>query len=158
MGLRISQLLEPSRVVLDLRAAKRSTAIHEVSRQLEGLPQVTNFPAFYAELLARERLDSTCIGYEVAVPHARTEHITELIMAAGRLREPVAFERDKQAVRLVFVLATPKSRAGDYLQALGGLCRLLKSDEVRLGLLSAETGEAFIQVLAEAEIRPAVVR
>ncbi len=151
MGLRISQLLDPSRVVLDIQSAKRTTAINEVARRLEGLPQLTNFPAFYAELLARERLDTTHIGFGVALPHARTDHATEMLMAAGRSREGVHFENCNQMVRLVFVLATPKSRAGDYLQAVGGLCRLLKDPAVRERLMTAASGEAFIDALVEAE-------
>ena len=151
MGMRISQLLDPSRVVLDIRASKRTAAINEVARRLEGLPQITNFAAFYTELLARERLDTTCIGFEVALPHARTDHATDLLMAADQRREGVLFENCNQTVRLVFVLATPKDRTQDYLQAVGGLCRLLKDPAVRQRLLSAESGEDFVNALIEAE-------
>ncbi len=151
MGPRISHLLDPSRVVLDLEGTRRTTAIHEVALALEGAPGMVDFPAFYAELLARERLDSTCIGHEVALPHARTEHATEILLAAGRRREGVTFENGNQTVRLIFVLATPKARAADYLLVVGALCRLLKDPAVREGLLAAATPEAFVAVFAAAE-------
>jgi mannitol/fructose-specific phosphotransferase system IIA component (Ntr-type) len=147
----ISQLLDPSRVVLDIQSAKRTTAINEVARRLDGMPELTNFPAFYAELLARERLDTTCIGFEVALPHARTDHATAVLMAAGRRKDGIHFENCNQTVRLVFVLATPKQRAGDYLQVVGALCRLLKDGSVRARLMRADTPEAFVQVFLEAE-------
>jgi mannitol/fructose-specific phosphotransferase system IIA component (Ntr-type) len=138
MGLRISQLLDPSRIVLDVQATKRTHAINEVARRLEGMPQLTNFSAFYTELLARERLDTTCIGNEIALPHARTDHTSEIVMAVGRSAGGVLFENSNQTVRLMFVLATPKNRAQDYLLVVGALCRLL-------------TPEAFIEVIAQAE-------
>lgn len=153
MSVRISQLLAPSRIVVDLQATKRTQAINEVARRLESLPQITNFGAFYAELLARERLDTTCIGHEVALPHARTDHATEIVMAAGRSARGVLFENGNQMVRLVFVLATPKSRAFEYLQVVGALCRLLKDPPTRVALLEAATPEEFLAAIAEAESR-----
>ena len=153
MGLRISQLLDPSRIVLDVQATKRTNAINEVARRLEGIPQLTNFGAFYTELLARERLDTTCIGNEIALPHARTDHTSEIVMAVGRSTPGVLFENSNQTVRLMFVLATPKSRAQDYLLVVGALCRLLKDAALRAALLEATTPEAFIDVIAQAEDR-----
>lgn len=153
MGLRISQLLDPSRVVLEIKSTRRTHAINEVARRLEGLPEITNFTGFYNELLARERLDTTCIGNEVALPHARTDHATAIVMAAGRSSPGVLFENSNQTVRLMFVLATPKARAQDYLLAVGALCRLLKEPSVRAALLEAETPEKFIELIAQAEGR-----
>jgi mannitol/fructose-specific phosphotransferase system IIA component (Ntr-type) len=153
MSVRISQLLDPSRVALDLQATKRTQAINEVAKRLEGLPQITNFAGFYTELLARERLDTTCIGNEVALPHARTDHATEIVMAAGRSVGGVNFENCNQTVRLLFVLATPKNRALEYLQVVGALCRLLKDASTRTALMEATTPEAFLAAIVEAETR-----
>jgi mannitol/fructose-specific phosphotransferase system IIA component (Ntr-type) len=153
MSVRISQLLDPNRVVLDIQATRRTQAIHEVARKLEGLPQITNFGSFYTELLARERLDTTCIGNEVALPHARTDHATEIVMAAGRSPAGIHFENCNQTVRLMFVIGTPKNRALDYLQVVGALCRLLKDASTRTALMEATTPEAFLGVILEAESR-----
>jgi mannitol/fructose-specific phosphotransferase system IIA component (Ntr-type) len=153
MPLRISQFLDPARVVIDVQAKRRTHAISEVARRLEGLPQIPNYAGFYAELLARERLDTTCIGNEVALPHARTDHATDIVMSAGRSTEGVLFENSQQTVRLLFVLATPKARAQDYLMVVGALCRLLKDGDTRAALLSASTPEAFVEVIAAAEKR-----
>jgi mannitol/fructose-specific phosphotransferase system IIA component (Ntr-type) len=155
MGLRISQLLDPSRVVLEIKSTRRTYAINEVAKRLEGLPEITNFTGFYNELLARERLDTTCIGNEVAIPHARTDHATAIVMSAGRSTPGILFENSNQTVRLMFVLATPKARAQDYLMAVGALCRLLKDAAVRQALMDAPTPEAFVDVIAQVETRVA---
>lgn len=151
MGLRISQLLDPSRVVLDLPATRRVQAIKEVAQRLEGLPQITSFAGFYSELLVRERLDTTCIGHGVALPHARTDHASGIVMAAGRCQAGVNFEKPDQIVRLIFVLATPKALVREYLEVVGALCRLLKDPAVRTALLEAPSSEAFIDRMAAAE-------
>lgn len=147
----ISRLLDPSRIILSLQNSKRTAALNELSQKLLGNPEITNFDGFYQELLARDRLDTTCLGNGIAVPHARTEHAKSIVMAVGRHSQGILFEQGNDTVRLMFMLATPKSNPGDYLLVVSALCRLLKDTNTRAALLAAETPEAFIAVIAAAE-------
>ncbi|MBW8781838.1 MAG: PTS sugar transporter subunit IIA [Verrucomicrobia bacterium] len=151
MAGRLSLLLDPSRIVLNVHSTKRTVALNEVARRLDGHPDVTNFQGFYNELLARERLDTTCLGNEIALPHARTEHVQKIVMAVGRSEAGVLFENSNQMVRLLFVLGTPKSNPGDYLQVVSALCKIFKDPANREALMQAATPEAFIQAIISAE-------
>jgi len=151
MAVRIAQFLDPSRIALQVRETRRTPAIHEVARLMEGNPDLTNFNAFYHELLARERIDPTCIGNEVALPHARTDHASQIVLAVGRSPLGVAFDNSGQMVRLIFVIATPKSMPMEYLALVGNLCRLLKESSLRESLMTAESPADFIRAFAEAE-------
>jgi len=153
MAVRLSSLLAPERILLNLQSTKRTQALNEVARLLENHPDVANFAGFYQELLARERLDTTCLGNEVALPHARTEHVKKIVIAVGRSPTAVHFENCDQNVRLMFVLGTPKSNPGDYLMLVGSLCRLIKDAANREALLTAPTPEAFIATVKELEDR-----
>lgn len=153
MATRLSKLLDPARITLSVQSTKRTSAINEVARLLESHPDVVNFQNFYNELLARERLDTTCLGNEVALPHARTEHVKKIVLAVGRSPEGVLFENSNQIVRLMFVLGTPKSNPTDYLILVGSLCRLIKDAASREALLGAATPEAFIATVKELEDR-----
>lgn len=153
MAVRLSHLLSPDRIQLQLQNTKRTAAINEVARLLEHHPGVVNFQGFYGELLARERLDTTCLGNEIALPHARTEHVKEIVIAVGRSDPGVFFENSNQNVRLMFVLGTPKSNPGDYLMLVGSLCRLIKEAPQREALFAAATPEAFIATVRELEAK-----
>ena len=151
MPARLSSLLAPERILLHVQSTKRTQAINEVARLLENHPDVANFTGFYQELLARERLDTTCLGNEIALPHARTEHVKKIVIAVGRCDAGVHFENSNQNVRLMFVLGTPKSNPGDYLMLVGSLCRLIKEAPQREALFAAATPEAFIATVKELE-------
>jgi mannitol/fructose-specific phosphotransferase system IIA component (Ntr-type) len=151
MATRLSSLLSPERIVLSLQSTKRTAALQETARLLEADPNVANFQGFYNELLARERLDTTCLGNEVALPHARTEHVKKIVLAVGRSPAGVFFENSNQTVKLMFVLGTPKNNPTDYLILVGALCRLIKDETGRAALLSAPTPEAFISTVVELE-------
>jgi mannitol/fructose-specific phosphotransferase system IIA component (Ntr-type) len=151
MPVRLSSLLDPSRILLDVQSTKRTAALYEIAQLLEQHPDVANFPSFYQELLARERLDTTCLGNEIAIPHARTEHVKQIVLAVGRSATGVHFENSNQNVRLLFILGTPKSNPGDYLMLVGSLCRLVKDAPHREALFAAATPEAFIATVQELE-------
>lgn len=151
MATRLSKLLDPARITLAVQSTKRTNAINEVAKLLESHPDVANFQGFYNELLARERLDTTCLGNEIALPHARTEHVKKIVLAVGRSTDGVLFENSNQTVKLMFVLGTPKNNPTDYLILVGALCRLIKDAASRDALMAAPTPEAFIATVQELE-------
>ena len=151
MAGRLSKLLDPSRITLSVQSPERITAITEVARLLEGHPDITDFQGFYDELLARERLETTCLGNELALPHSRTEHVKEIVLAVGRSNKGVFFENANQTVRLIFVLGTPKANPSGHLMAVSTLCKVLKHAANREALMSATTPEAFVAALIAAE-------
>jgi len=149
---KITSLLDPARIVLTLKGAKRTDALHDTARLLDGHPEVSNFAGFYEELLARDRLDTTCLGNGVALPHARTEHVKKIVMAVGRCDAGVAFdEAQGEIVKLFFVLGTPKSKPGDYLAVVSTLCKLLRDPTDRAAFLAAPTPEALIAAVTAVE-------
>jgi mannitol/fructose-specific phosphotransferase system IIA component (Ntr-type) len=149
--MQISSLLKPEQIKMELTQQKRCNAINEVAQLLQTNPNVTNFAGFYEELLARERIESTCLGNEIAFPHARTDSLKGMVLAVGRSPQGVWFENCGQAVKLIFVIGTPKRMVTDYLSVVGGLARLLKDAATREKLISASNVDEFIATLTQAE-------
>src|ERR1043165_7186054 len=148
MAGRITSLVDPTRINLHVQSNKRTAALNEIARLLDGHPDVANFQGFYDELLARDRLDTTCLGNAVALPHARTEHVKKIVLAVGRSDAGIPFDATGEIVRLFFVLGTPKSKPGDYLAIVSALCKLLRDPADRTKLLEAPTPESFIAAIA----------
>ncbi len=153
MAGRLAQLLDPAYITLHVRSTEHLAALHEVAGLLAGHPDVIDFEGFYGEILARDRLDTTCLGDGIALPHARTEHVGKIVMAAGRSDQGVFFENGNQIVQLIFMLGTPRSDPGGYLQIVGLLCRIFKDPATRAALLGAATPEEFARVVLAAEAR-----
>jgi mannitol/fructose-specific phosphotransferase system IIA component (Ntr-type) len=149
--MQISSLLKPEQINLELAQQERCNAINEVAQPLQSNPNVTNFADFYEEILARERIESTCLGNEIAFPHARTDSLKGMVLAIGRSTQGVWFENCGQTVKLIFVIGTPKRMVTDYLSVVGGLARLLKDASTREQLIAAPTVEEFIATLTQAE-------
>jgi PTS system fructose-specific IIA component/PTS system nitrogen regulatory IIA component len=83
----------------------------------------------HAVLLRREELGSTGLGQGLALPHARTPHVTERVVALGVVRgEPIAdFETlDREPVDLLLLALAPPPSPSDRLQADDTLIRALR--------------------------------
>ena len=153
MAGRITSLLDPSRITLQLQSTKRTAALNEIAKRLDGHPEVANYAGFYEELLARDRLDTTSLGNGIALPHARTEHVKKIVMAVGRSDNGIVFDDKGEIVKLFFVLGTPKTKPGDYLAVVSALCKILKDPADRATFLQAGSPEAFIAAIAAAEAK-----
>ena len=151
---KISSLLDPSRIALDVKSTQRTAALNEVAKLLTDHPAVTNFDGFYRELLARDRLETTCIGHGVSLPHARTEHVKSIALAVGRSDSFIRCgDHPDEQIRLIFMLGTPKTNPADYLAVVSSLCKLLKHEVNRTAFLTAATPAEFIAAVAAAEDR-----
>jgi mannitol/fructose-specific phosphotransferase system IIA component (Ntr-type) len=153
MAGKLTSLLDPARITLHVQATGRGAALNEVAHLLDGHPDIVNFAGFFDELLVRDRLDTTCLGNAVALPHARTDHVKRMVLAVGRCDAGIAFDANGEIVKLFFVLGTPKSSPGDYLAVVSALCKLLRTPADRATLLTAASPEAFIAAVAAIEER-----
>jgi mannitol/fructose-specific phosphotransferase system IIA component (Ntr-type) len=146
MATTVLDLLTPDLLTLDLRASTAGDAIGAAA-PLARNPAVSDFAAFCAAVLAREEISPTAVGYGVAFPHARVNHVRQIVIAAGRSSEGIAFAGSLQRVHLILVIGTPLDMVREYLALLGGLAKLLKNIRVRERLMDAATADEFLAAL-----------
>jgi nitrogen PTS system EIIA component len=146
----LGELLSPDRVKIPLAGRTKD----DILRELVGL--VARTPDDAREILAlvhdRERELSTGIGGGVAIPHARTSRVDQLVMAAGITPSPVDYDAlDGQPVELFFLIVGPDSAAGAHVRALARISRLLRREPLRASLRSSADAGAFLQVVRDSE-------
>ena len=149
---KVAGLLRPEVINLNIQAREKNAALREVAELLAKNGCVTNFEAFFAEILERERVSNTALGHDVAIPHARTEQCGEILIAVGRSAAGIDFSAsDGRLVRLIFLIGTPKQMVTEYLRVVGNLARLLRQDALRQSLLEAPDAATFIKFIDQAE-------
>jgi mannitol/fructose-specific phosphotransferase system IIA component (Ntr-type) len=145
MPVTIRELLTPTCISLQVEAASDKEIISSIAAPLQAKRGVINFPGLVNDILTREKLSPTCIGNAMAIPHARTDHVKRIVMAAGRSKNPVYF--DAEPVQLVFVIGIPRSMPGRYLSLISALGRLAANREILDLLLAASTPKQFFAAL-----------
>ena len=142
-------IAEPDAVMLDLEAASGEAAVRTLHARLAAVSDaVVDAPQFLDDVLARMRLSPVCIADDIALPHARTNAVSRLVLAIARAAEPIAFDPQHPGVRLVFLIGTPKSAVTEYLRAVAVLSRMLRNPATRAGLYAASNEAEFRTLLS----------
>ena len=103
-----------------------------------------------ASLLAREKLGSTALGQQVAIPHGRIKRLKTAFGLLVRLAEPVEFDApDGLSVGLMFVLLVPIQATDLHLQILGELAQVLGDAGLRQKIIQATDAQLVMQLLTD---------
>jgi len=144
----VAQLLPLENVMLDLAVSSKKRLFEQVGLLFENNHQLARNVVFDS-LFARERLGSTGLGQEVAIPHGRIKGLKEALGAFVRLEQPVPFDApDGQPVRLVFVLLVPEQATEKHLQILSELAQMFSDRSLRESMVAAPDAAALHALIA----------
>lgn len=148
----LSELLNADRVKVPLGSRTKNDVLRElVELAVDGRGDAI-VDAVLSAVREREQVLSTGIGGGVAIPHGKTPHIDQLVLAAGVASHAIDFDAlDGAPVRLFFLLIGPESASGAHVKALSRISRLLRRDQLRAELTSASSPEEFLQVIHHSE-------
>ncbi len=148
--MKIIDLLTPRCVLPDLHATNKRGVLEELAAPLVHGPEELSLPAVLEVLMDRERLGSTGIGDNVAIPHGKLPQISQLLLAFGRSLKGVDFDSmDGKPTHLFFLLLAPVNSAGLHLKALAKISRMLMSQGFRDSLMKAVGADDLFRLIAE---------
>lgn len=148
--MKVIDLLDPSNIVADMSATSKQEALEELAATLVPGSEGLDLEMVVEVLMERERLGSTGIGDNVAIPHGKLADLSELKLAFGRSLKGVDFESmDGKLSHLFFLLLAPINSAGLHLKALAKISRMLMNGPLRENLMQAPESQDIYQLLAD---------
>jgi PTS system nitrogen regulatory IIA component len=146
----ITDILDEESIIAELTALDKKSVLEELVSVLVEHGRLQDKEKTVEVLLERERLGSTGIGDGIAIPHGKLKEIKGIICSFGRTRAGVDFQSvDERPTHLFFLLLAPEDSAGEHLQALARLSRLLKDDHLRKRLLEADSKKEIYRIITE---------
>lgn len=150
--MRLTDLLEAERVRVPLIASSKEELLRELVSLLVGPEGGASAEEVLQAVRERETVLSTGIGAGVAVPHAKTDAVDTLRIAAGCTAAGVEYNAlDGEPVRICFLLVGPESEASRHVKALSRIARVVRRGSVRDRLVAARDADEFMRILEEAE-------
>jgi mannitol/fructose-specific phosphotransferase system IIA component (Ntr-type) len=148
----LTELLTVDRVKVPLGSQTKNDVLRELVELAASRSNAGVVDSMLAAVREREQVLSTGIGGGVAIPHGKTPHAEQLVLAAGVAPHAIDFDAlDGQPVQLFFLLVGPESSSSAHVKALSRISRLLRRDRLRSELLAAPTPEAFLDVIRRSE-------
>jgi PTS system nitrogen regulatory IIA component len=148
--MKIDEILKKESVIADLVGKNKLEVIKEMTECLKQNNIIKDDQALFATLMEREKLGSTGIGENVAIPHGKSDELTQIITVFARSLGGVNFESlDQKPVHFVCMVIAPAHSTGQHLKALARISRLFKNQALREGILKAEDTNAIYSILLE---------
>ncbi|MBN8218405.1 MAG: PTS sugar transporter subunit IIA [Spirochaetes bacterium] len=139
-----ARFIDPKNIVPDLQGGGKREVIEELLDRLIATETVSpqHREEILHELLERENKGSTAIGFEIAIPHAKTDQVAEIAVALGLHRAGIPYNtNDGKPVRICILTLSSKKATGPHLQFMATICNQLKEEKVRKNLLACKTAE-----------------
>ena len=149
--MKLAQLLDPDRIVLDMKSTGHWSAIVElVDRLVEsGQVSTSQHQDVLDALQAREEQISTGIGSGVAIPHAFSDELEHVAAVFGRSKEGIDFEAiDNAPVHHIFLFIVPRKDYHLHLRTLAAIAKLFTNCDVRRDLSKAQTRNEILDILS----------
>ncbi len=101
-------------------------------------------------LRAREETMSTGIGFGIAIPHASSDRVSEVVAAFGRSTSGIEFDSlDNAPVKFIVLFIVPKDQFQTHLRTLAAIAKFLNDRNVRERLASAGTAEDILSIFKD---------
>ena len=145
----IKNILSTDRIVFINHSSKHD-AIVQLSQVLATAPQIKNAQELTQEILKREELMSTAIGKGIAIPHVRLSSVTDLVMAVGVCKKPIADYQtiDDTPVDLLFMIAAAYNQHSLYLKTISHFCGKLKQEGLHESIINAKDAQEVFDLLS----------
>jgi mannitol/fructose-specific phosphotransferase system IIA component (Ntr-type) len=148
--MKLSQLISADQILPEMRAQEHWSAIVELVEHLRivGKIDVPLEAEILESLRLREELVSTGIGSGVAIPHAFSDHIDEVIAVLGRSKLGIDFEAlDGGPVHFIFLFIVPSKDHHLHLRTLAAIAKMFTNSEIRRRIGEAASREEILTIL-----------
>ena len=150
--MKVLDLLDEKFVVADLKGKTKDEVINELINLFDGDSRVNDLEKVRDCVLEREKIMSTGVGKGFAIPHGKTNAVTDILGAFGKTNNPIEYDSlDGQPVNLVFLLVGKDNLVSKHIKLLSRISRMMNKDEFREKLLKSNTEKEILEVFKEEE-------
>ena len=149
---KIADYIDFNTIELDLKSKNKNSVIKELYENMKATGRIKNVELGFSDICERENMGSTGIGKGVALPHAKTAAVDEMIITLGISKNGIEYDAiDDEIVKIFFMFLCPKGKAQEYLKVLARISRWIKDNEFREALLKAKTRKEIIEIIKAEE-------
>jgi fructose-specific phosphotransferase system IIA component len=146
----LGSLLSVDQIIPEMKSTERWAAIVELIDLLveKGAVRKADRESVLAALRQREETMSTGIGFGIAIPHASSNCVNEVVAAFGRSSAGFEFDSlDNSPVKFIVLFVVPKDQFQVHLRTLAAIAKFLNDKSVREQLGRAESAEEILAIL-----------
>jgi fructose-specific phosphotransferase system IIA component len=150
--MRISDILTEDLVVTGLAGETKDEILDAMIGLVATSPRVLDREKVRAAIFEREKIMSTGVGNGFAIPHGKTDAVSDIVAAFAVTEVPIDYDSlDEKPVRLVFLLVGKENLVGPHIKLLSRISRLMNKEEFRNRLLESKSPREILDLFRQEE-------
>ncbi len=150
--MKISDILSTDVIAVKLDVADKDDALKKIIELAAKSNKIIDIDKVSGTIYEREKLVSTGVGKGFAIPHGKTDSISDVVAAFAITKEPIDFDSiDGEPVRFIFLLIGKENLLNTHIKLLSRISRLMNKDEFRDRLLEADSPDEVLKIFKEEE-------
>jgi len=150
--MKVHELLDTKNILTEFKSENKDDVINELVDLLKGDEHVLDLEEVRKCVFEREEKMSTGVGKGFAIPHGKTNSVTDILAAFGKSSTPIDYDSlDGEPVQLVFLLIGKETLLAKHIKLLSRISRLMNNEEFRKKLIEAENQESILKIFQDEE-------
>ena len=150
--MKVHELLEIKYILTEFKSEDKDSVINELVDLLKGDSRIIDLEEVRKCVFEREEKMSTGVGKGFAIPHGKTNSVTDILAAFGKSETPIEYDSlDGEPVHLVFLLIGKENLVAKHIKLLSRISRLMNNEEFRKKLINADSKESILKMFEEEE-------
>ena len=150
--MKVSDILEEKLVSAGLPGHTKEEIIDAMISLVSQSPKVLDKEKVRTAIGEREKIMSTGVGNGFAIPHGKTDAVSDTVASFAITRDPIDYQSlDEKPVRLVFLLVGRDNMVGPHIKLLSRISRLMNKEEFRNKLLTVQSPREIIDTFKQEE-------
>ena len=150
--MKLVDVLKSAYIKIPLTSRNKEGVIKELIRTLIERKAITDEESVFQAAMEREKIMTTGVGRQVAIPHCKIKDGKEFSIAFGISDTGIDFDAiDNQPVKIIFLLVGPEDNPGMHIRLLSRISRLISKEALRDKLLQVKDAEEAYQLLKTEE-------
>lgn len=145
--MKISEILTENNIVTGLKGESKDEIISAMIDLVSSSDKVKDREKVRDAIFEREKIMSTGVGNGFAIPHGKTDAVSDIVAAFAITAEPIDYQSlDEKPVRLVFLLVGKDNMVGPHIKLLSRISRLMNKEDFRNRLLGVKTPREALEM------------
>ena len=152
--MKIIDIIKKDSIIANLVGTNKEEVLNEVTDFLLNKEIIKDKQVLLHTLIEREKLGSTGIGENVAIPHGKSDELSKVVMVFARSLKGLDFESlDQKPVHFVCVVIAPSKSTGQHLKALARISKIFKNKSLRDEILKLNDANQIYSLILEEDSR-----
>ena len=149
----IADYIKVETINLNLESKNKNAVIRELYNNLKQTNLIKDEEQGLNDIFKREDMGSTGIGKRIALPHAKTKAVDELMITFGISKNGISYNSvDDENVNIFFMFLCPENKTQEYLKVLARISRLIREEKFVNDLLKATSNQEILELIRKEEI------